>query len=474
MKKDELLHEALEAISNFVVVDKNGVITFMNQVYADMLGLPLSEIIGKKATDVIPGTRLMHILKDGHSEIGQVMSFYDHHKKKNVRLICNRLPLYRDGKVVGATAMTMLEDMDEINRLYRELEKTKAENLRIKKQLDAFKDSPLHRIIGNTAEMQDLKNTIAEFASSGLTILLTGETGVGKEVFANAIHQMSPRRDHPFIKINCAAIPADLLESELFGYEEGAFTGALKGGKAGKFELAHKGTLLLDEIGEMSAALQAKLLRALQEKEVERVGSARPKKIDVRVLCSTNVNLREQVNRGRFREDLYYRINTVELSIPPLRERLADLPLLCNYFIKKNNEENGLRTKGVDESVLDLFQRYAWPGNVRELQHVIERLSFLHQKDVITESHCAFLKKRIDAQPGLQPPTSAKAGAIPVYAPDAPAQRLIHDLHASRDAAEEASIRNALAQTYGNKSKAAALLGLSRSMFYVKLKKYGI
>lgn len=480
MEFSQIMDSALKTIPNFIVVDKTGTIVYMNQMYADMLGLPLESVIGQHVKKIIPETKLPEIISTGKRSIGEVMEFYHHARKQTVRLICNRFPLWEDGTVIGAAAMTLLEDVEEINRLYQDLEKIRNENRSMQKQLQTLQDeSPLSRLIGSSAAMMDLKKNIEKFAASNLTILLTGETGVGKEVFANAIHQMSSRRMAPFIKVNCAAIPKDLLESELFGYEPGAFTGAGKTGKPGKFELADTGTLLLDEIGEMPAALQAKLLRVLQESEVERIGGIHPKKINVRVICSTNINIQKKIAEGSFREDLYYRINTLELFIPPLRERLSDIPALCRFFIQKNNEESGLKTRGIDEAVLELFLQYAWPGNVRELRHVLERLSFLHQDSIITTEHCNFLKERIIKQADLK--TAFAASVYPsqpsasVTSPGpAPALSFKQELQAAHDRAEEESLRTALIRSGGNRTKAAVLLGISRSMLYNKLKKYDL
>ena len=253
-------------------------------------------------------------------------------------------------------------------------------------------------------------------------------------------------------------IPKDLLESELFGYEGGAFTGAKKGGKIGKFELADGGTLLLDEIGEMPLPLQSKLLRVLQEKEIERVGGITPIKVDVRLICSTNQNLTQLIQEGRFRADLYYRINTIELAIPPLRDRLDDIPELCNFFIQKFNRENGSYTQGIDQEVLALMQQYTWPGNVRELEHVIERLCFLNGHSTIHLSSCDFLIHKMSGENTLSKPAFSAASS----------------LQEQRCNAEIDLIRQTLRQTDGNKAKAARLLGIDRTVLYRKLKKYHI
>ena len=221
--------------------------------------------------------------------------------------------------------------------------------------------------------MVETKELARKVAQTKSTVLITGETGTGKELFAHAIHQASTRRHQSFIALNCAAIPKDLIESELFGYEEGAFSGARKGGKPGKFEMAHQGTLYLDEIDQLPLLVQSKILRAIQEKEVERIGGTRTTHTDIRLICTSNRNLRELVDKGEFREDLYYRIHVVSLHVPPLRERLDDIPELVNHFIAKINRGLGLNIRGIERDVLESFKRYYWPGNVRELEHVLER-----------------------------------------------------------------------------------------------------
>lgn len=455
MPDSKLIYAALEAMPNFIIVDQAGIIVYMNQIYADLLNVSLEDSIGRQVADVIPNTKMTEVLSTGKAMIGDIMSFYNHKTGQQTELVCNRLPLFDNKKIIGAAAITTFETLSDLNHLYAELDRIKAENEQYRNQLRQLKDNPLSKVIGSSPSMVELKQKIADFAMSNLTILLTGETGVGKEVFATAIHELSPRKLNAFVKINCAAIPKDLLESELFGYEEGAFTGAKRHGKPGKFELADNGTLLLDEIGEMPIDLQSKLLRVLQEREIERLGSTKPKKINVRLICSTNKDVLQLVKEGKFREDLYYRINTVELAIPSLRERIADLPALCEFFIQKNNEEYSFHTRGIDRDVLNLFESYSWPGNIRELQHTIERLSFLNQDTMISLRHCGFLEKKMASNPGT-------------------AVTLTNDLHLNRDQADIESIRKALKDADGNRTKAAKLLGISRSMLYNKLKQYDI
>lgn len=464
-----LLIKAIEALPNFILVDQKGTIIYMNQIYANLLGKSLDDIIGKPVDDIIPGTRMLHILKTGKREIGDVMTLYNH-LGQGVEIVCNRLPLFENGKIIGAVAITTFENISDIGRLYLELEKIRLENNQYKEKIRQLQHTPLNRIVGTSSAIMDIKNTISAFAESNLTILLTGETGSGKEVFARAIHELSKRNKNNYVKINCAAIPKDLLESELFGYEEGAFTGARKAGKIGKFELADNGTLLLDEIGEMPLALQAKLLRVLQEKEIEPLGSNKPRKINVRVICSTNMNIRDMVKNGQFREDLYYRINTVELTIPPLRNRISDIPLLCNYFIQKINEENNIHTQGISDEVLELFQKYNWPGNVRELEHTLERLAFQSQNSIISIKNCGFLINKMNTQNYIGNTSLSPAASINNRQTDSEP----NTLQSQRNLTEIDAIRAALRESGGNKTKAAKLLGISRSMLYIKLEKYHI
>ena len=451
---------ALNAFSNFIIVDERCRIAYMNKPYTEILNIKLEDVIGKPIKSIIPTTKLPEVMASGKADIGALMTLYDHKTSRDIRFVCNRIPLIEDGEIIGGVAISTFNEMGEIYHLYSEVEKMQQQNELYQQTIEQLRKqtNPLDYIIGSSQAIGHIKSTIAIFANSGLSLLLTGETGVGKEVFANALHQLSSRSASNFVKINCAAIPKDLLESELFGYEGGAFTGAKKGGKIGKFELADGGTLLLDEIGEMPLPLQSKLLRVLQEKEIERVGGITPIKVDFRLICSTNQNLTQLIQEGRFRADLYYRINTIELAIPPLRDRLDDIPELCNFFIQKFNRENSSYTQGIDQEVLALMQQYTWPGNVRELEHVIERLCFLNGHSTIHLSSCDFLIHKMSGENTLSKPAFSAASS----------------LQEQRCNAEIDLIRQTLRQTDGNKAKAARLLGIDRTVLYRKLKKYHI
>lgn len=335
MKLSRLLLDALETFPNFIIIDKNATIVYLNESYASLLGIPREQAIGQPVTDVIPKTRMVEVLKSGKPDIGHLMTLYDHSQKKNVTVACNRMPIFQNGQVIGAAAVTIMQDvLPTVTQLNRELSAVRKENEFYRHELNMLQNhfDSLNRIIGHSPALLEIKQTISDYAASDLPILITGETGVGKELFAKAIHEMSPRKFHPYIKINCAAIPTELLESELFGYEPGAFSGASKNGKPGKFELANHGTILLDEIGEMPQTLQSKLLRVLQEQEFERIGGINTIKVNVRIICCTNQDLQQLIQTKHFRSDLYYRINTVELKIPPLRNRKKDIAELTDYL----------------------------------------------------------------------------------------------------------------------------------------------
>ena len=492
MKKIDLLTKSFEAFPNFVIVDDKCNIAFINESYCTLLGVVQKEVIGQPVTAVIPGTLMPEIVATGRTDRWSAMRLFDHSKQKYVDVVCVRKPLYEKGKIVGAVAVTTFDEVDEIKELSLEINKLKKKNKEYEQALQqATQTTPaLSKIVGTSPTILAVKKTITDYADSSLSILITGETGVGKEVFASAIHDLSSRRDYPFVKINCAAIPRELLESELFGYEPGAFTGARKSGKKGLFEVANHGTVLLDEIGELPLSLQSKLLRALQENEIKRVGGTEIIPIDIRLISSTNRDLFDMVQKKRFRVDLFYRINTVEISIPPLRERLEDIDDLCNFFIQQINQDSGINTLGIDRQASDFFKEYDWPGNIRELKHVLERLSYVNQNDYITIEDCGFMINR-------NPDGESRMGAEGTDRGNAPISNTNPEIDVNifpntigssianyrltaksfkdqKEEAEKSAILIALSEAGGNKAKAARILGIDRSLLYYKFKKYGI
>ena len=343
--------------------------------------------------------------------------------------------------------------MTHVVELTRKLQKSKEMVQYLASQLEAS-ELPIsfQSYISQNKDLQKTLSLAAKVANTNCTILIQGESGVGKEVMAKCIHNASSRKERPMIKVNCASIPENLLESELFGYEEGAFTGARKGGKLGKFELANKGTILLDEIGDMSLTMQSKLLRVLQEKELERVGGTKTIKLDVRVIAATNRNLEEMVEKNEFRSDLYYRLHVVPIHIPALRYRREDIMPLVRYFIERNG---GDESTDLTPGAARMLEEYGWPGNVRELQNVIEYAMIVKTGDIL----------EIKDFPQYLRGDGAEDGP----AEDGPCR-----LKDAVERLEKSMMQRALKRNNGNKSMAINELGLSRRSFYEKLEKYGL
>jgi two-component system response regulator HydG len=332
-----------------------------------------------------------------------------------------------------------------------ELYHLREENLTLKERLgDRFDFS---KIIGKSRKMRELFDTLSLVAPTDATILILGESGTGKELVANAIHHNSLRKNQPFIKISCAALPETLLESELFGHERGAFTGAIAR-REGRFQLAHRGTIFLDEVGEMSPTTQMKLLRVLQEKEFEPLGSVQTLKVDVRVIAATNKDLDQEVKKGRFREDLFYRLNVIPIHLPPLRERKEDIPDLANHFLSQYREKNKKEIKEFSPKALDLLIRYEWPGNIRELENCIERAVIVARGELIAP---------VDLPPSIQNLPAGKGDS-----------EILFPAGISLQEAEKVLILKTLEDAGGNRSRAAEILGINRRTLQMKLKEYGM
>ena len=344
-----------------------------------------------------------------------------------------------------------LDHLTTVIRKALEVRALRDENRNLREELGRRYE--FDNIIGGSPAMQEIFATIERVAPSRATVLLAGESGVGKDLIARAVHYHSPRRDRPFVKINCTAIPENLMESELFGYEKGAFTGA-NTTKPGKFEQADTGTAFLDEIGDVPASIQVKLLRVLQEREFERLGSNKTRQIDVRIVAATNQDLRVALEQGAFREDLYYRLNVVPINIPPLRERPEDVPFLAEYFVQKLARANGSPVEGISEAAIEKLLGYHWPGNVRELENVIERSIVL-----TTGLRLEAADIRLDTAPRA-PRKSAEDFSLPEGM--------------TLDEYEQALIREALRRAEGNKSQAARLLGLTRNALRYRLSQMGL
>ena len=331
-----------------------------------------------------------------------------------------------------------------------------------------------HQMIGDSSGLKQIMAAVSRAAPTNATVLITGESGVGKELVARTIHRNSLRSRERFVQVNCAAIPEELIESELFGHEKGSFTGATEK-QIGKFEQADRGTIFLDEIGDMSQKTQAKVLRVLQEQEVERLGSARTIKVDVRVIAATNKNLEEAIERGEFREDLYFRLNVIPIVVPPLRERREDIPQLVQHFAKLTGEEHNLRPKRFDAAAMDALQRYRWRGNIRELRNAIERLMIMSPGDVIRVDDLPAEVRSGEAAPrtaGPEAPYTAPASSPPTsMGQPAPGGGTLREF---KDAAERAYLVQKLRENNWNISKTAEVIDTPRSNLYKKLEQYGI
>lgn len=442
----QVLNTILETVyDGILVVNKEGYITMISKTYEKFLGVEGQDVIGKHVTEVIENTRMHIVAKTGIAEIADIQ------KIKGNYMIASRIPTVKDGEIVGAVGKVLFRNVDELNDLYKkinlmeqEIEEYKGELKNINKAKYTFSN-----IIGDSKRIVESKELGKKASHTDSNVLLLGESGTGKELLAHAIHNESSRSFGPFIKVNCAAIPSDLLESELFGYEEGAFTGAKKGGRIGKFELADGGTIFLDEIGDMPLTMQSKLLRVIQEREIERIGAAGTKRINVRIIAATNKNLEEMVSKGEFRQDLYYRLNVFTIFVPSLRERPEDIAPLSQNFLYDLNNKYHKNIKKISDKAMNHLIKYTWPGNIRELANVIERaMNLVDMGDVIDVEH---LSQRIVGKEYI---------------------RNIKNLKEILAKAEKDAVIESLRITNGNKTKAASLLGIGRTTFYEKLEKY--
>jgi transcriptional regulator with PAS, ATPase and Fis domain len=345
-----------------IALDRRGRITLFNKVAEELSGWSVKNAINREVTEVIPKAGCQHLLQTGRPELGAVLEI------GSVKVVANRVPIIVDGRIEGVvTTFQKLDVLQKIESNVRRKLSDKGLSARYR-----FED-----ILGKSEPLLSTIRLAMEYATIDSTILIHGRTGTGKEVFAHAMHNASRRRNEPFVAINCAALPESILESELFGYVEGAFTGARKSGKAGVFEMAHGGTLLLDEVGEMPPMIQSRFLRAIEQREIMRLGDSRIIPINVRLIAATHRNLREMVSRGQFREDLYYRLNVLSLPVPTLQERGRDVLVIADKFLREFYDMQG-KSYGIfsDESARLLLD-YAWPGNIRQLRNAMERLSVM-------------------------------------------------------------------------------------------------
>jgi PAS domain S-box-containing protein len=433
------------------VTDAEGIITHFNEPYGRFLGVDAKKQIGRHITDVVENTRMHIVAQTGKEETNASQSI------RGENMLVQRIPIKENGKVIAVFGQVTFKSIKEVGRLAAKLSELESQVRLYQKQLNSLRTTrySFDSIICDSAALVRLKKEALQAAATNLSVLISGESGTGKELFAQSIHNASSRKMQPFIQLNCAAIPKDLLEAELFGYEKGAFTGAKSTGKPGKFELADTGSLFLDEIGDLPLEMQPKLLRALEEKEFERVGGNTVIHSDFRLIAASNQDLEALVERGEFRADLFYRLNVVPLHIPPLRERSEDVVCLARHLLQQIAGETVQPQVDFTPTAEALLKQHTWPGNVRELNNVIERTMATLEGDRITSADLPFYLHRgkekrihVNVQSSLLKEVVAKA--------------------------EKTAIQDALRMTQYNKVNAAELLGIHRTLLYKKARKYNI
>ncbi|MCJ8502379.1 sigma-54 interaction domain-containing protein [Desulfatitalea alkaliphila] len=447
---DALLYALLDnPYESLILIDAAGIVRFVSHANESVRGVSAQSAVGRHISEVSPDSELPRIIRTGKAEIGHSLVLRDRER------IVARIPLTRDGQVIGAAGKLLLSSPEKVKALYQRIES-------LEKQLDYYKSAykqiygsrfTFDNIIGQSRKLQEAKALALKAAQNDSSVIILGESGTGKEMFAHAIHMAGPRAGRNFIRINCGAIPGELFESELFGYEPGAFTGARRQGAAGKIELGHKGTVFLDEISEMPLRMQVKLLRVLQDKVVERIGGGKPRQIDFRIISATHQDLESMIRQGTFRLDLFYRLNVMLIRLPALRTIPEDIPLIFNAILADLCRAGGRSVVEVRPDALAALCAYHWPGNVRELRNVAERAL------VVADG------RQIDRRdlPGAVRGAAATEDGAPQAA---------QPLKAVLETAERESIVTALRQTDGNKAKAAALLGIHRTGLYQKMHKY--
>lgn len=444
----ELYELIFDSIHNgAIVTDAAGYVTHFNKPYGRFLDLDPAEQIGQHCTQVLDNTRMHIVARTGRPEINRS------HKVMGQNMVVQRIPIFKDGKVVAVFGQVMFKDVRDVKKLAQELSLLESKVRLYEEALLSLRATryTFDSIIGKSDAITALKKEARKAARNRSPVLILGESGTGKELFAQAIHQASERKLYPFVRVNCAAIPKDLLESELFGYEKGAFTGALPGGKAGKFELAHQGTMFLDEIGDLPLEMQPKLLRVLEDKEFERVGGNRIIRSDFRLIAASNQPLEEMLSTGRFRKDLFYRLNVIRLHIPPLRARREDIVELSHHLLKQLAQEANLQRPSIDAEARRELVAYDWPGNVRELSNALERSLAAMEGETIRLQDLPFhIQRRGKGEPGVQ----------------------VSSIREVQHKAEKEAIVYALKSSGNNKAQAARILGIHRTLLYKKIKKY--
>jgi PAS domain S-box-containing protein len=449
----QTLHTLLSSLDEAItIINTKGEILFWNDSAEKTYNIKKEQIIGKNIREFFQQEDIMNLKV---LETQQPVRDLYHLPRPDKHVLISATPIYNDRKeLIGS--LSIEKDITSTIKLNDKLTSTSKELQQLKQQISENNlDDPFNKIKSKTTVIKQIIHDAKKVAKTDATVLIYGESGVGKELFAQAIHEESLRCKKPFIAINCGAIPHALFESELFGYDAGAYTGAAKGGKPGKMELADGGTLFLDEVGELPLDMQVKLLRALQEKEIYRIGGHSPKKLNVRIVAATNRKLEEMVSTGTFRSDLFYRLNVFTVHIPPLRERIDDIPYLMDVFLKEFTFKYSKPVPFIQTVTLNRLSDYHWPGNIRELRNLLERLVVLLDHTEITEFDIAQLLPQI--QEIKSDPIASQT-----------------TLSFEKESLEKNRILQTLKRTYGNKSACAKELGMTRATLYKKMKKYGI
>ncbi|NBI06176.1 sigma 54-interacting transcriptional regulator [Senegalia massiliensis] len=455
----DMYKQIIEQLVGVAITDADGRYIFVNKSWEDMIGYKFEYVKGKFVRDIIKDSKADKVLKTGKFIKGHPIVLKNN---GNMKAFSQYTPIFKNNKIIAVFIQVIMMGMEEALLFSDQVNKMSSKLKYYKNELRNVRGSKytIDNIIGKSDKIEEMKRQIYLAARTKSTVLIEGETGTGKELVAHSIHDLSDRSSEDFIKVNCAAIPKELLESEFFGYEEGSFTGAKRGGNIGKFELANKGTLFLDEINLLDMTLQPKLLRALQEKEIERVGGKDSISIDIRVVVAANKSLEKLVKKKLFREDLFYRLNVIKISIPPLRKRLEDIDLIFDDILSNLNFELSMNITKVDPEIYTNLKKYDWPGNVRELQNVIERaMNISYGKELKWEHFEGYFKNKRNFK--------GKLNTTNMLIQDKNIDEIKNEL-------EKNIIISALNMNHNNKTKTAEFLGVSRTTLYNKIIKFDI
>lgn len=448
---DVLDHIISNPFEGMTILDKRKRIAYLSPVREKHLGLSRGDAVGRPLRDVIENSNLDRVITSGHAEIGEL------HRTRDGDLVVSRIPIKRDGNVVGAVGRIMFKDVKQLEEITQKIKSLESQVDFYRRETAMLRDKTYgtENLLGESAPMKKLRDEIIRVAALEVPVLITGENGTGKEIVAHCLHRLSPRRNQPLVMINSAALPSTLVETELFGYEPGAFTGAHKNGRKGKFEQADGGTIFLDEIGDMPIDIQVKMLRVLQDRMVTRVGGEKQTEIDFRLITATNRDLSRAMSENQFRVDLFYRISAFIIEVPPLRKRPDDIPLLARHFLKELAEQHRRPVPELTDSAINYLCEQHWPGNVRQLRQEIARGFVFDEDGKITVDDLRHFTGQ--ARENVEKPPAVRATTIPSDG---------RSMQNATNELENDLVRNSMALHQGNKKRVADELGISRSYLY--------